>query len=379
MDFETLLLHTGDEYDKFTGALSKPIYQVSTFEQKDVTKKQDFYYSRSENPTRQGLETALAKIENGKYGYAFSSGMAAISGVAFALLKSGDHVIAPIDIYGGSHRLFSRILPEFGIYTTFVDMTDVNNIINALKPETKLLFLETPSNPLLKVVDIKKCVEIAKKNNIITAIDNTFMTPVFQKPLDLGVDIVIHSATKYLGGHSDVVAGAVITNDYTLAKKIYFIQYSLGGILGPQDSFLLLRGIKTLKLRIDQQAKTAYKLAHWLKQQQWAKTVYYPGFESTKDYDIQLQQASGFGCVVSVDCKDEETAYKIMKNVKIWSVAVSLGGVESIITYPRLMSHNDVPEEEALKMGITRSLLRLSVGIESFEDLSKDLAQAVDN
>ncbi|HOJ36893.1 MAG TPA: PLP-dependent aspartate aminotransferase family protein [Ignavibacteriales bacterium] len=379
MDFETLLLHTGDEYDKTTGALSKPIYQVSTFEQKDVTQKQDYYYSRSENPTRKGLETALAKIENGKYGYAFSSGMAAISGVAFALLKNGDHIIAPIDIYGGSHRLFNRILPEFGITTTFVDMTNLNNIQAAIKPNTKLLYLETPSNPLLKVVDIKSCVNIAKENNLITAIDNTFMTPVFQKPLDLGIDVVIHSATKYLGGHSDVVAGAVITNDFSLAKKIYFIQYSLGSILGPQDSFLLLRGIKTLKLRIDKQAETTYKLARWLKEQKWIKNVYYPGFEGTKDYEIQKQQASGFGCVVSIDCQDEQTAYKIMKNVKIWSVAVSLGGVESIITYPRLMSHNDVPEEDALKMGITRSLLRLSIGIESFDDLSNDLLQAIDN
>jgi cystathionine beta-lyase/cystathionine gamma-synthase len=377
MDFETLLLHTGDEYDETTGALSKPIYQVSTFQQKDVFKKQEFYYSRSENPTRKGLETALAKIENGEYAYAFSSGMAAISSIPFALLKSGDHIIAPIDIYGGSYRLFDRILPNFGITADFVEMTELKNIEQAIKKNTKLLFIETPSNPLLKVVDIEGCVEIAKKHNLITFIDNTFMTPYFQKPLDLGVDIVIHSATKYLGGHSDIVAGAVITNNKEFAKKIYFIQYSLGGILGPQDSFLLLRGLKTLKIRMEQQSQTAKKLAHWLKEQKWVKTVYFPEFDSNNH--IQIKQAKGYGAVVSFETTEEELALKIMKNVKIWSVAVSLGGVESIITYPRLMSHNDVSEEDAKKMGITRSLLRLSVGLESFEDLYKDLLQAIDN
>jgi cystathionine beta-lyase/cystathionine gamma-synthase len=268
-------------------------------------------------------------------------------------------------------------LPNFGITADFVEMTELKNIEQAIKKNTKLLFIETPSNPLLKVVDIEGCVEIAKKHNLITFIDNTFMTPYFQKPLDLGVDIVIHSATKYLGGHSDIVAGAVITNNKEFAKKIYFIQYSLGGILGPQDSFLLLRGLKTLKIRMEQQSQTAKKLAHWLKEQKWVKTVYFPEFDSNNH--IQIKQAKGYGAVVSFETTEEELALKIMKNVKIWSVAVSLGGVESIITYPRLMSHNDVSEEDAKKMGITRSLLRLSVGLESFEDLYKDLLQAIDN
>ncbi len=372
MKYGTKILHNGHEIDPHTGALSLPIYQTSTYHQFDMEQPGKYDYSRSGNPTREALEKTLASLENGTYAYAFASGMAAISS-ALAILKQGDHVIATEDIYGGSYRILTRFFSKFGIETTFVDMTRLDNIREAIRPSTKVLFLESPSNPLLKVTDIIGAVNIAREHNLITMIDNTFMSPYFQRPLELGVDIVIHSATKFLGGHSDVIGGAVITNSEKLAKEIYFVQNGFGAILGPQDCWLLLRGIKTLKARMELQQRSALEIAQWLKAQPWVAEVYYPGLPDHPGHRIQKEQASGFGAVLSFATDTVERAYHIMKKVKLWSVAVSLGGVESILSYPVKMSHAAIPKAERERLGITDRLIRLSVGLEDAEDLMEDL------
>ena len=372
MKYGTRILHNENELDPHTGALSIPIYQASTYHQYDVDNPGKYAYSRSGNPTREALEKTLASLENGTHAYAFSSGMAATSS-SLAILEQGDHVIATADIYGGSYRILTSFFSKFGITTTFVDMSRLENIEKAIKPNSRLLFLESPSNPLLKVTDLLGATEIARKHGLITMIDNTFMSPYFQRPLDLGLDIVIHSATKFLGGHSDVIGGAVITKSDKLASQIYFVQNGFGAILGPQDCWLLLRGIKTLKARMELQQKSATEIAHWLKKQSWVSDVYYPGLPDHPGHEIIKTQASGFGAVLSFKTETVERAKQIMKKVKVWSVAVSLGGVESILSYPVKMSHASIPPLERERLGITDNLIRLSVGLEEASDLIEDL------
>ncbi|MGO8944867.1 MAG: trans-sulfuration enzyme family protein [Syntrophobacteraceae bacterium] len=372
MKYGTRILHNGSELDPHTGALSIPIYQTSTYHQYDVDNPGKYEYSRSGNPTREALEKTLAALENGTHAYAFSSGMAATSS-SLAILEHGDHVIATADIYGGSYRILTRFFSKFGITTTFVDMARLENIEKAIMPNSRLLFLESPSNPLLKITDLVGATEIARKHGLITMIDNTFMSPYFQRPLDLGMDIIIHSATKFLGGHSDVVGGAAITKSVKLASQIYFVQNGFGAILGPQDCWLLLRGIKTLKARMELQQQSATEIAHWLKKQSWVSDLYYPGLPDHPGHEIIRSQATGFGAVLSFKTDTVERARQIMRNVRVWSVAVSLGGVESILSYPVKMSHAAIPPLERERLGITDTLIRLSVGLEDASDLIEDL------
>jgi len=372
MKYGTRILHNENELDPHTGALSIPIYQASTYHQYDVDNPGKYAYSRSGNPTREALEKTLASLENGTHAYAFSSGMAATSS-SLAILEQVDHVIATADIYGGSYRILTGFFNKFGITTTFVDMSRLENIEKAVKPNSRLLFLESPSNPLLKVTDLLGATEIARKHGLITMIDNTFMSPYFQRPLDLGLDIVVHSATKFLGGHSDVIGGAVITKSDKLASQIYFVQNGFGAILGPQDCWLLLRGIKTLKARMELQQQSATEIAHWLKKQSWVSDVYYPGLPDHPGHEIIRSQATGFGAVLSFKTDTVERARQIMRNVRVWSVAVSLGGVESILSYPVKMSHAAIPPLERERLGITDNLIRLSVGLEDASDLIEDL------
>ncbi len=371
MKYATRILHNGNELDPRTGALSIPIYQASTFHQPDVEHPGAYDYSRSGNPTREALENVLAALENGTKAYAFASGMAAVSS-ALAIFAQGDHIVATEDIYGGSYRILTRFFKKFGLECTFVDMTRPENIAAALRPNTKALFLETPSNPLLKITDIRAVVALAKEHGLLTLLDNTFMSPYFQQSLDLGVDIVIHSATKFLGGHSDVIGGAVITKAAELASKIYFVQNGFGAILGPQDSWLLLRGIKTLRARMELQQQSALFIAEWLRRQPWVSAVYYPGLPDHPGYAIHHGQATGAGAVLSFKTDTVERALRIMKAVKLWSVAVSLGGVESILSYPVKMSHASIPAPERERLGITDNLIRLSVGLEDPQDLVDD-------
>ncbi len=372
MKYGTRILHNDNEVDPHTGALSIPVYHASTYHQYDVDHPGKYAYSRSGNPTREALEKTLASLENGTHAYAFSSGMAATSS-SLAILEQGDHVIATADIYGGSYRILNSFFSKFGITTTFVDMSGLENIEKAIKPNSRLLFLESPSNPLLKVTDLLGATEIARRHGLITMIDNTFMSPYFQRPLDLGLDIVLHSATKFLGGHSDVIGGAVITKSDKLASRIYSVQTGFGAILGPQDCWLLLRGIKTLKARMELQQESATEIAHWLKKQSWVSDVYYPGLPDHPGHEIIKTQASGFGAVLSFKTETVERAKQIMKKVKVWSVAVSLGGVESILSYPVKMSHASIPPLERERLGITDNLIRLSVGLEEVSDLIEDL------
>ena len=372
MKYGTRILHNGNEIDPHTGALSIPIYQASTFHQPDIDNPGRFEYSRSGNPTREALEKTVAALENGTNAYAFGSGIAAVSS-ALAILEQGDHVVATEDIYGGSYRILSRFFNKFGLTATFVDMTKPEAVEQAIQPNTKALFLETPSNPLLKITDISAMVAIAKRHGLITMLDNTFMSPYYQRPIDLGVDIVIHSATKFLGGHSDVVGGVVVTATAELGARVYFVQNGFGAILGPQDCWLLLRGIKTLRARMEMQQAGALAIAQWLQEQSWVSDVYYPGLANHPGYDVNREQSSGFGAVLSFKTDTVERAIRIMKNTKLWSVAVSLGGVESILSYPVRMSHASMPKAERERLGITDNLIRLSVGLEDPGDLIDDL------
>jgi cystathionine beta-lyase len=372
MKYGTLILHNGNEFDAATGALSIPVYQASTFRQTDIDHPGPYDYSRSGNPTREAVEKTLAALENGSRAFAFASGMAAISS-ALAILQQGDHIIATEDIYGGSYRILTRFFTNFGISTTFVDMTEPENVMQAIRPNTKAIFMETPSNPLLKITDIAKIVAIAKQHGCITMIDNTFMSPYFQRPLDLGVDIVLHSVTKFLGGHSDVIGGAVVVKSAELAARVGFVQNGFGAVLGPQDCWLLHRGIKTLRARMELQQQSARFIAEWLTKQPWVTNVYYPGLPDHPGYEINRSQATGSGAVLSLKTDTTERAFALMKKVKLWSVAVSLGGVESILSYPVRMSHAAIPVKERERLGITPNLIRLSVGLEEPEDLIEDL------
>ncbi|GKS10848.1 trans-sulfuration enzyme family protein [Paenibacillus chitinolyticus] len=372
----TKIIHFGGEIDKTTGASSVPIYQASTFHHFSLDNPPEFDYSRSGNPTRQALEDYIALLEGGARGFAFASGMAAISS-AFFLLSSGDHVICTEDVYGGTYRLLTAILTRMNIETTFVDMTDPEKVKAALKPNTKAVFLETPSNPTLKITDISVICAWAKENGLLTMLDNSFMTPYHQRPIEQGVDIVLHSATKFLSGHSDVLAGLAVVANESLGRRMKQIQNGLGNVLGPQDSWLLMRGMKTLKVRMEGSEQNARRLAEWLDSHPAVEAVYYPGLPGHPGREIHEKQSSGYGAVVSFDVNGGERARKLLSEVKIPLVAVSLGAVESILSYPAMMSHAAMSREVRLERGITDGLVRYSVGLEDIDDIIADLDAAL--
>ncbi|MBE6070401.1 MAG: aminotransferase class I/II-fold pyridoxal phosphate-dependent enzyme [Clostridium butyricum] len=376
MNFGTKLIHASGDIDSATGSVSTPIYQTSTFHQFDINNFGKYDYSRSGNPTRDVLENLIAELEGGKKGFAFASGMAAICSV-LSIFSAGDHIIICGDVYGGTYRAATKLFSRFNIEFTFVDASNINEIAESFKENTKGLYLETPSNPLLKVTDLRSASKLAKYHNVITIVDNTFMSPYLQRPLEIGADIVIHSATKFLGGHSDVISGLVVTNNAELADKIYQIQNTFGAILGPQDCFLLIRGIKTLKVRMDALQANAYKLANWLNKQPEVEKVYYLGLDSTEGKDLHLSQASGAGAVLSFKFKSLETTNYFLNHVKNVAVAVSLGSVETIVSYPAKMSHAAIPKEERESLGITDTLIRVSVGLEDIDDLILSFKEAI--
>ena len=376
MKFGTKILHGEGNIDKNTGALSVPIYQTSTYHQFDINNFGKYDYSRSGNPTREVLENCIAKLEGGKYGYAFSSGMAAISSV-LSIFSAGDHIIVCSDVYGGTYRAVTQLFSRFNIEFTFVDASDTLNIKNAIKENTKAIYLETPSNPLLKVTDLKASIKLAKGCGAIVIVDNTFMSPYLQRPLELGADIVVHSATKFIGGHSDVIAGLAVTSDEELGKRIYQIQNTFGAILGPQDCWLVIRGLKTLKVRMNESQKNAQELAEWLEGREEVEAVYYPGLDSNKGKSIHLSQADGGGAVLSFKLKTLENTTKFLNTITNAAVAVSLGAVETIVSYPVKMSHASIPKDEREKLGVTDTLIRVSLGLEDIEDIIKSFKDAL--
>ncbi|RFU70763.1 cystathionine beta-lyase MetC [Peribacillus saganii] len=374
--FETSILHNSHKIDPVTGAVSVPIHHASTFHQFDIDSFGRYDYSRSGNPTREALEDLIAQMEGGTRGFAFSSGMAAIS-TAFLLLSAGDHVVITDDVYGGTYRMITQVLTRFGISHSFADMTDIEAVKRAIKPNTKLFYVETPSNPLLKVTDIKEISRIAKEHGALTFVDNTFLTPALQKPLELGADVVLHSATKFLSGHSDTVAGLAVVKDPALADKLGFLQNSFGAVLGVQDAWLVMRGIKTLHVRLSHSVAAAEKMAHFLQSHDLVKNVYYPGLKNHPQYALQQQQAKGAGAVLSFELENESVLRSFIENVKLPVFAVSLGAVESILSYPAKMSHAAMPAEERESRGISSSLLRLSAGLENADDMLEDFSQAL--
>lgn len=363
--------------DPLTGSISVPIYQTSTFVQEAPGVHKGFDYARSNNPTRKVLEDTIAQLENGTNGYAFASGLAAIDAV-IKLLSAGDEVIAVDDIYGGAFRLFTHVYQKFGISIKYVDTTYAENVANAITDKTKLIWIESPTNPTLKISDIEAIAKIAKANNVLLCVDNTFASPIAQKPLNLGADIVVHSATKYLSGHSDLIAGLVVTATQELGDKIKFVQNASGAILGPFDSWLVIRGIETLSLRIKAHAENAQKVAEYLQSEKLIKNVYYPGLESHHNHDIAKKQQKYFGGVVAFDLviDDKELASKIVSSTKLFKLAESLGGVKSLLCLPCEMTHKSIPAEKRYQSGVTDSLIRLSVGLEDADDLIDDLKQA---
>lgn len=379
MKFNTKTIHGGQQdIDPAYGSVMPPIYQTTTYSQSTPGGHKGFEYSRSGNPTRAALERSVASIENGKFGLAFGSGLAAIDAV-IKLLKPGDEVISTNDLYGGSFRLFTKVFENFGIIFHFIGMENASNIENFVCDNTKLIWVETPTNPMMNIIDIKACSAIAKKHSVLLAVDNTFATPYLQQPLDLGADIVMHSATKYLGGHSDVVLGALAVKDKELADKLYFIQNASGAISGPQDSFLVLRGIKTLHLRMQRHCENGKAIAHYLKSHPKIEKVYWPGFEDHPNHEIAKSQMSDFGGMISFVTRgnDYNEAIKIIENLKVFTLAESLGGVESLAGHPASMTHASIPKEEREKTGVVDSLIRLSVGVEDVADLILDLEQAI--
>ena len=378
MKLATKIIHAGAEPDPSTGAIMVPIYQTSTYVQSAPGQNKGFEYARSQNPTRKALEEALAIIENGKFGLAFSSGVAATDAV-IKLLSPGDEVIAANDMYGGTYRLFSKIFEKFGIKFIYVDTTNVANVQTAVTAKTKLIWIETPTNPLMNITDIAAVAAISKAAGAILCVDNTFASPYLQNPLDLGADIVMHSSTKYLGGHSDVIQGALMLNDKDLREQLYFIQKSCGAVPGPMDCFLVLRGIKTLHVRMKQHCENGAAVAQFLRNHPKVERVYWCGFIDHPNYDIAKTQMRGFGGMMSFTLKDEsiEAAYKVLSGTKVFSLAESLGGVESLINHPASMTHASIPREERIKNGLSDGLIRLSVGIEDAEDLIEDLNQAI--
>ena len=378
MHIQTKMIHGGISEDPTTRAVSVPIYQTSTYRQNGVGKPKHYEYSRSGNPTRFALEELIADLEGGVKGFAFASGLAGIHAV-FSLFQAGDHLLLGDDVYGGTFRLFDKVLTKNGLEYTIIDTSDLTQIENAIQPNTKALYLESPSNPLLKITDLEKSAEIARKHHLLTIVDNTFATPYFQKPLDLGADIVLHSGTKYLGGHSDVVAGLVTTNNEELADSIAFYQNAIGGVLGPQDSWLLQRGIKTLGVRMEEHQKNAFRVAEFLANHPKVEKVYYPGLATHPNHTLAQAQMSGFSGMVSFTLKQDEEAIPFVEALQLFILGESLGGVESLVEIPSVMTHASVPKEKREAAGIKDGLIRLSVGIEYGEDLLDDLTQAFEH
>ena len=379
MRLGTKLIHAGIEPDPSTGAIMTPIYQTSTYVQSAPGKNKGYEYARSQNPTRKALEDALAVIENGKYGLAFSSGVDATDAV-IKLLKPGDEVIAANDMYGGTYRLFTRVFEKFGLKFHYVNMQRAENLRPYINQNTKLIWTETPTNPLMNIVDIEAIAAIAKQHNILLAVDNTFASPYLQNPLDLGADIVMHSSTKYLGGHSDVIQGALMINDADLREQLYFLQKSCGAVPGPMDCFLVLRGLKTLHLRMDRHCSNGEAVAHFLRSHPKVEMVYWCGFEDHPGYSVAKRQMRGFGGMLSFRLKDEsmQATNKVLSGTRLFALAESLGGVESLINHPATMTHASIPREERIKNGLSDSLIRLSVGLEDIDDLTEDLKQALE-
>lgn len=377
MKRKTKLIHGGISTDPATGAVSFPIYQVSTYKQEGVGGHKGYEYSRTGNPTRFALEELIKDLEGGKAGFAFGSGMAAMTAVMM-LFNSGDHVVLTDDVYGGSFRVMTKVLNRMGIESTFVDTSDLEAIRSVIKPNTRAIHLETPTNPLLKITDIAEVAKLAKEHGLLTIVDNTFSTPYWQNPIELGADIVLHSATKYLGGHSDVVAGLAVVDSEKLSENLHFIQNSTGGVLGPQDSWLLIRGIKTLGIRMEETEANTAEIVQFLQEHPSVKKVYYPGLETHPNHAIAKKQVRGFGGMVSFDVGSAENADKLLSKLKYFTLAESLGAVESLISVPARMTHASIPVERRAELGITEGLVRISVGLEDVEDLINDLKQALE-
>ena len=378
MKFNTKVIHGGQIKEKAYGAVMPPIYQTSTYAQASPGEHKGYEYSRTQNPTRHALERSIASLENAKYGLGFSSGLSAIDAI-MKLFKSGDEIISTNDLYGGSYRLFNRIYKKFGLKFIFTDLRDLSNVENLINDKTKLIWVETPTNPMINVIDIKGLSDICKSNNILLGVDNTFSTPYLQKPIDLGADIVMHSATKFLAGHSDVILGLLAVSNDELAEKLYFMQNSSGAICGPMDSFLTLRGIKTLHVRMDRHCENASKIAEFLDGHASVDKLYWPGLKQHRNHDVATRQMKNFGGMISFTVKNGnfEKVKKITSNFKVFTLAESLGGVESLVNHPATMTHASIPKEERDKTGIVDSLIRLSVGIEDVKDLIDDLEQAI--
>ncbi len=377
MGFATDCIHAGQEPEPQTGAVTIPIYQTSTYVQPELGRHKGYEYARTKNPTRSALEANLAALEKGKYGHCFASGMSATDTV-FRLLQSGDHVVAGENMYGGSYRLFSRVLERFGLEFTYVDTSSVDNVRNALKPTTKLVFLETPTNPMMTVTDLSACAEVAHEQGALVVVDNTFCSPWLQKPIELGADIVVHSTTKFLNGHSDSVGGVVVSNRDDVGEQIGFLQNAVGAILSPFDSWLVLRGVKTLSVRMKRHEENGMAMASYLANHGRVKKIYYPGLPDHPQHELAKRQMNGFGSMISFELGSKENAKKFLDRVRLCSLAESLGGVETLISHPETMTHASVPLETRTRLGITPGLVRISVGIEDIEDLIADLENAFD-
>ncbi len=376
MGFSTDAIHAGQIPDPTTGAVITPIYQTSTYAQYELGRSTGFEYGRTHNFTRQALEKNIAALEKGKYGIAFASGLAATHAL-MSLVKAGDHIVISNNVYGGTYRLYELNMKNYGLDFSWVDSTELKNIEQAIKTNTKMIFIETPTNPMLNITDLKGVAEIAKRNNLISVCDNTFMSPYFQNPLTFGIDIVLHSTTKYLNGHSDVIGGILVTSDEKIHERLRYIQNAAGGVPSPFDCWLVLRSTKTLAVRMKQHEANAIEFANFLEKSGFAKKVIYPGLKSHPQHELAKIQMRGFGGMVSADFGDTETAKKVLNNVKIFTLAESLGGVESLICHPASMTHASVPKEDREKMGLTDSLVRFSVGIEDVEDLIEDVKQSL--
>jgi cystathionine beta-lyase/cystathionine gamma-synthase len=375
MGFSTDCIHAGQEPDPTTGAVTIPIYQTSTYVQPELGRHKGYEYARTQNPTRAALEANIAALERGKRGHCFASGMSAID-VVFRLLQSGDHVIAGENMYGGSYRLFSRVLEKFGLQFTYVDTSDTDAVRRAMRPETKIVYLETPTNPMMTITDLTACAEVAHAGGAMVVVDNTFCSPYLQRPIELGADVVLHSTTKFLNGHSDSVGGVVVSNSDELGEKIGFLQNAVGAILSPFDSWLVLRGIKTLAVRMKRHEENGMAMAQYLAQHPKVKKVYYPGLPEHPQHELAKRQMNGFGAMISFELGSKENAAAFLNRVRLCSLAESLGGVETLISHPETMTHASVPIETRTRLGITPGLVRISVGIEDVEDLIADLEQA---
>ena len=378
LKIDSLLIHGGTDGDVTTGAVAVPVYQTSTYKQDGLGENRGWEYSRTGNPTRDALEKLIADLEGGKYGFAFASGLAAINTV-LSLFRSGDKLIVSDNIYGGTFRILDNVFKNFGITYKIVNTSDLSSVESAIDDDVKAIYVESPANPLLTVTDIAEVAKISKKYNKLLIVDNTFITPYLQRPLLLGADIVIHSGTKYLGGHSDTISGLVAVNDKELADRLYYLQNAIGGVLAPWDSFLVIRGIKTLGVRMDRHVSNAGKIAEWLEESGYVSKVYYPGLKSDPGYEVQKKQADGAGAMISFVLKEKYDYRKFFKSLKLVTLAESLGGVESLVCHPASMTHAAIPADIRKKVGIVDELIRLSVGIENVDDLIDDLKQAIES